>query len=488
MLLLSLRRVRAQRAPAPRPWLARGGGSDKRPADDASAAVKVKMDATLERLARIGKPQQAAHSIPGQESSGEAMAMYIRSFQASKAGEGRTSSSSSNNNNSGDAGKPGPRKRPHWSTLLLAFLAFEAAAYAYYNDVLFEEWQAVFDAARRSSRLGVTVARMVADYYQTTRSSSGSSPSSAAASRVFVQLNALLVEQQRQQEMHHRDLFSARARGDRTAVAASTALIEHTRLLIEETSEKIAEFVERKNTDLSALHTRNAKRLKAMCEFNRGIYIKLGQHLSMLDHIIPPEYQEELSGLLASNPTTPYAEVERVFDREFGKEPLELFDSFEREPIASASLAQVHVAYKDGVKYAVKVQHPGLREAAPADIYVVSTIVETLSLVLPGFNYSFLSTQLKKNLPKELDFVLESYNIARCRLDLDDFIQRGDVAVPTVYRPASGRRVLTMSFEEGDYISNSAALCARGLQSADVARVIAEVFCHQIFKAGFVHR
>ena len=93
---------------------------------------------------------------------------------------------------------------------------------------------------------------------------------------------------------------------------------------------------------------------------NKGLYIKLGQHISMMDHVIPLEYQEELSKLLSNNPVSSIESVRKIIREDLGKDPNELFEKFEDEPIASASLAQVHIAYgRDGKKYAVKVQHAG---------------------------------------------------------------------------------------------------------------------------------
>lgn len=103
----------------------------------------------------------------------------------------------------------------------------------------------------------------------------------------------------------------------------------------------------------SSTHLKAAKRLLQMCVQNKGLYIKLGQHISMLDYLVPQEYQVVLTSLLSQNPTSSWDSVCSVIREDLGADPLDLFVAIDPTPIASASLAQVHVAYgKDGNKYA----------------------------------------------------------------------------------------------------------------------------------------
>ena len=92
---------------------------------------------------------------------------------------------------------------------------------------------------------------------------------------------------------------------------------------------------------LQDVHNRSAIRLRDMCAQNLGVYIKLGQHIAMLDHVFPEEYQHHLSTLLANTPQTNWDSVRRVLREDLGEDPEQLFAKIEHEPIASASLAQV---------------------------------------------------------------------------------------------------------------------------------------------------
>ena len=111
---------------------------------------------------------------------------------------------------------------------------------------------------------------------------------------------------------------------------------------------------------------------------------------------------------------------------ELGAYPEEIFDTFESVPIASASLAQVHIATKNNQKYAVKVQHEGLAESAYVDMLVITKIVSCIPLVFKEFNYDWLSAEMNRNVPLELDFKIERENILKTTEMLREFIKTGE--------------------------------------------------------------
>merc|ERR1719273_1705435 len=92
----------------------------------------------------------------------------------------------------------------------------------------------------------------------------------------------------------------------------------------------------------SAVHRIAAERLLKLCRENKGAYIKVGQHLANLDYLIPTEYITTLSQLFDDAPTSPYSSIRRVIRDELGRDPRDIFETFSVEPLASASLAQVH--------------------------------------------------------------------------------------------------------------------------------------------------
>jgi predicted unusual protein kinase regulating ubiquinone biosynthesis (AarF/ABC1/UbiB family) len=280
------------------------------------------------------------------------------------------------------------------------------------------------------------------------------------------------------------------------AQSDNSSEIEQLRLKLVENTEKMLS-IKKEMSPLhfhspvfSELHARNALRLRNICEQNKGVYIKLGQHIAMLDHIVPVEYQLTLSSLLSNNPVTPFPSVIRVVEEDLGRELGSIFVKFDQEPIASASLAQVHIAYdKNGNKYAVKVQHEGLLDSSVTDLSVITFLVDiVVPFIFEGFDYRWLTKEINKNLPSELDFSNELRNIQKCKETLQSrFIDTGLVAVPTVYPEFSSARVLTMSFEEGYSVSNRRDFEELGIDGKQVARQIAAVFCDQIYRSGFVH-
>lgn len=117
--------------------------------------------------------------------------------------------------------------------------------------------------------------------------------------------------------------------------------------------------------------------LLVLLQTNRGVYVKLGQHIGQLAYLLPPEYVNTLAVLTHAAPRDSWEQVQAVFAEETGRSITEVFEEVDPEPIASASLAQVHVGYMRGTreKVAIKVQHAGLRETCDADIQMISALV-----------------------------------------------------------------------------------------------------------------
>src|SRR5262245_59429708 len=128
----------------------------------------------------------------------------------------------------------------------------------------------------------------------------------------------------------------------------------------------VPEWVKRRRQRVDA---RNARRLLRGMLRLRGVFIKLGQILSIMGGFLPKVYAKELEQLQDAVPPQPFAQIEAALRRSLGQPPLDLFADVEPEPIAAASLGQVHVAHlKDGSKVAVKVLYPGIRGIIAVDM------------------------------------------------------------------------------------------------------------------------
>ena len=213
----------------------------------------------------------------------------------------------------------------------------------------------------------------------------------------------------------------------------------------------------------SRLHRKEAQRLLDLCHANGGVYIKIGQHLANLDYLIPPEYIEVLSGLFNDNPQTKFEDVRRVVEEELGKPIEEVYDRFDPEPIASASLAQVHVAFEKGTgkKLAVKVQHAGLRETSKGDLFAVTTVVNIIDSLFDDFTFGWIADEITPHLPKELDFVREGKNAERAATNLEG--SGLACVIPKIVWDKSSARLLTMEFEEGFKSTDMKSLEKEGL-------------------------
>jgi len=165
---------------------------------------------------------------------------------------------------------------------------------------------------------------------------------------------------------------------------------------------------------VAKINLRTAKKLLKLCQKQRGIYIKAGQHLASLSYALPREFTETLSVLQDKAKHHGFDQVEKTFESEFGKHPFELFEKFETEPIAAASLAQVHVAFDGlGNKYAVKVQYPDIYDLFRGDIATIKNLLKAIAWLFPDFQFEWILPEFEYAMRLELDFVNEGKNCER---------------------------------------------------------------------------
>jgi len=184
----------------------------------------------------------------------------------------------------------------------------------------------------------------------------------------------------------------------------------------------------------------------------RGIATKLGQMLSYVDGLVPPEhrdaFEKTMGKLQSATPASPPEEIRALIRQEFGKEPSELFATWEDKPIASASIGQVHRAIThDGKEVAVKVHHPGIVGALEADLQNAGAMEMILSLLGSSkFETGRLMDEIKERFREELDYKLEAE-----RIDMFRDIHKDDptIRIPEVYHEFSTGRVLTTEFIRG---------------------------------------
>jgi aarF domain-containing kinase len=236
---------------------------------------------------------------------------------------------------------------------------------------------------------------------------------------------------------------------------------------------------------LSSAHRKNAKRIYRLATRMEGLLIKTCQFISSRADVAPPEYVAILSRLQDRVPARPFREVVQVIERELGAHPDAIFDDFSRRPIASASLAQVHRARtKDGRDVAVKVQYAGIDRVMETDLRNIAILVRILARIEPNFDFRVIMAELNKDVPRELDFILEGHSAERVARNLS---HRRDIRIPTVIWEHTARRVLTTEFIEATKISDIPALQEQGIDPNQVALIMTEAYCEQILVHGYFH-
>ncbi|KAL7675324.1 hypothetical protein ACOME3_001587 [Neoechinorhynchus agilis] len=183
---------------------------------------------------------------------------------------------------------------------------------------------------------------------------------------------------------------------------------------------------------LSELHQRGADRILNLCLRNRGLFIKFGQVLSSLYHLVPPEYIQTLRVMQDSAPKSSLKELLSVLEEDLGHKADDIFEWFDKEPIAAASLAQVHRArLHDGTSVAVKIQHPNVKKRGMADLEMLRLFTKTVKRIFPEFPLARVAQQARLKIPMELDFISEAEHGEKVSEMLSDL---NFVKIPRVYK------------------------------------------------------
>ena len=231
-----------------------------------------------------------------------------------------------------------------------------------------------------------------------------------------------------------------------------------------------------------------AEELAADLEKLGPTFIKLGQLLSTRADLLPAPYLEALSRLQDQIGPFPYEEVDRIVSSELGVRISKAFADFDREPLAAASLAQVHLAHmRDGRAVVVKVQRPDIREQIVEDLEALGEVAQFMDAHTElGQRYDFgnMLQGLRSSLLRELDFKLEANNLITFAHNLREFER---IIIPEPIEDYCTSRVLTMEYIPGKKITELSPLRLMEIDGPGLARELFRAYLKQILLDGFVH-
>lgn len=217
-------------------------------------------------------------------------------------------------------------------------------------------------------------------------------------------------------------------------------------------------------------------------------FVKLGQVIATRGDLLPPAYLEALSRLEDDIAPVSFAEVERIVEEELHVRMSKAFATFEPEPIASASLGQVHSAQlRDGRPVAVKVQRPGIQQRVHDDLAALERLADLADRHTDAgrhFAFSRLLREFRRSLTRELDYRQEAENLVRLG---DNLASYDRIVVPQPVADYTTGKVLTMDLVEGRKITAIGPLGKLEIEGRELAEDLFAAYLDQILADGFLH-
>jgi predicted unusual protein kinase regulating ubiquinone biosynthesis (AarF/ABC1/UbiB family) len=225
----------------------------------------------------------------------------------------------------------------------------------------------------------------------------------------------------------------------------------------------------------------SAERLASRLARLRGAAMKLGQLLSLEgEDVVPPEFARALGTLRAGASPMPLAQLHRVLGREWGAGWQARFERFDEDPVAAASIGQVHRARTaDGRDVAIKVQYPGVARSIDSDVDNVAVLLRLANLLPLEIEIAGLVDEAKRQLHEEADYLAEARHLARFRRLVAD---EPRLAVPRVHADLTTRRALAMDYIHGEPLE---ALGAAGIAQRtrdDVGALLERLVFRELFE------
>lgn len=235
-------------------------------------------------------------------------------------------------------------------------------------------------------------------------------------------------------------------------------------------------------------HRQYAEQLTRAFEELGACFIKLGQLLSTRPDLLPEPYISSLTRLQSMVAPVPGWQIVQLIEEDLHAPLPEIFVSFDLQPLATASIAQIHKAtLPDGSQVVVKVQRPGVQQQVEVDIAVLHDLVRFITKHTPfGARFGFLPIvqEFKRSLYQELDFLQEANNTQNIGHDIREF---HSLVTPRIYSLYSSRRVLTLSFIPGKHLKQLSANDLGRCKPTEIAKELLSAYLKQILVSGIFH-
>ncbi|WP_343525565.1 AarF/UbiB family protein [Sphingomonas sp.] len=218
------------------------------------------------------------------------------------------------------------------------------------------------------------------------------------------------------------------------------------------------------------------------------VWVKLGQILATRADLLPPEWIAEFERLHSAAPRLPFEQLRAQVEAALGEPPESAFARFDPEPLAAASIAQVHRAVlHDGTEVALKIRRPGIRPLMEADLRLLTQLaamVEATNAEARRYGAARMVRELGRDILEELDFTNEGRNADRLR---EDFADDRRVVVPTIHWAHTSETLLVMDFIDGVPPRNAALLRQAGIDPAAIASIGADIVLEMTLINGRFH-
>ena len=217
-------------------------------------------------------------------------------------------------------------------------------------------------------------------------------------------------------------------------------------------------------------------------------FIKIGQSMGTRADLLPLPFVKELGTLVDSVPPFPNDIAFGIIETELGRKIADVYDEFELEPVAAASLGQVYRArLKTGEEVAVKVQRPNLESTIRRDIVIlkkVAKFAERFPQLNENADWAGMLGEFDTTVHEEMDYVAEGGNTERFR---ENFKNWNNIHVPTIYWHATTKKVLTMEFIHGTKVTDLAEQARHDIDPSKVNRLLIKTYLKQLLEDGFFH-